>query len=218
LKALIDIDICVTTFTIFWRIKMKLLALALALLIPSSVVTATPPHKNKRPHGVKMHDVTDLMQDTPHFDNAPRFRMDEALRGGRNLFGQPRGERRPKTKEMKAAELLNLLNELYGEDVTLTVATIGGKVIIFEKENKASAWPGRAKRDGEKPERNAKRDGSSREKYAELGRKIREAIANGEMTKEEGREKMAALRERLRKQSSTKGHPDRSRHDRNNKQ
>ena len=191
---------------------MKLLALALALLIPSSVVSAVPPHKNKRPHhGVKMHDVTDLMQDTPHFDNAPQFRMGEALRGGRNLFGQPRGERRPKTKEMKAAELVDMLNELYGEDVTLTVATIGGRVIIFEKPNEASAKPGR-------PEKSAKRDGSSREKYAELGRKIRESIANGEMTKEEGREKMAALRERLRKQSSSKGHPDRSRHDRNNKQ
>jgi len=182
---------------------MKLLALALALLIPSSVVSAVPPHKNKRPHGVKMHDVTDLMQDTPHFDNAPRFHMGEALRGGRNLFGQPRGERRPKTKEMKAADLLNMLNELYGEDVTLTVATIGGRVIIFEKPNEASARPAW-------PERSAKRDGSSREKYAELGRKIRESIANGEMTKEEGREKMAALRERLRKQSSTKGHPDRN--------
>ena len=190
---------------------MKLLALALALLIPSSVVAVDPPQKsercslqgtdacpwkNKQSHGIKMHDVTDKLQNSD---------------GRGRLFRQTRGEQKPETRQMKVAELFNLLHELYGKDTILTVATISNKVIIFEKSNDASARPGRPerswKRDGDKPERSAKRNGSSREKYAELGRTIREAITNGEMTEEEGREKLVALRERIRE-----------RHDRNNKE
>ncbi len=123
---------------------MKLLALALALLIPSSVVAVDPPQKsercsaqgtdacswnNKRYRGIKMHDVTDKLQNSD---------------GRGRLFRQTRGERKPETKQMKVDELLNMLNESYGENVTLTVATISNKVIIFEKSNDTCGRPERS--------------------------------------------------------------------------
>ena len=79
---------------------------------------------------IKIHDVQDLTFNVPHFNNAPRFNLNDSLTGAGTPFGAPR-EHRVLNRKRNEEKLVDILLDLYGNDYN--IRTWNGHIIVRKR-------------------------------------------------------------------------------------